>query len=114
MYSNLKKAISIIEEFLNQFTLRYEKVREIITSKITEYNPLAEENKKLKEELKAANVQLQEKNNQLKENLSIAYNKIEKLKSLILDSTTQCENAVKEANQWINRKIETNLNLRTI
>ena len=37
------------------------------------------------------------------------------MKSLILDSTTQCENAVKGATLWINREIEeTNLNLGTI
>ena len=101
MYSNLKKAINSYED-VNQFTLRYEKVKEVITSEITEYiknliNPIAEENKKLKEELKTANIQLQEENDQLKENLSTAYSKIEELKSLILDSTTQCKNAVKEA-----------------
>ena len=78
-------------------------------------NPIVEENKKLKEELKAVNPQLQEENDQLKENLAAAYSQIEELKSLILDSTTQCENAVKETKQWINREIEeTNLNLRTI
>ena len=78
-------------------------------------NPIVEENKKLKEELKAVNTQLQEENDQLKENLAAAYSQIEELKSLILDSTTQCENAVKETKQWINREIEeTNLNLRTI
>ena len=37
------------------------------------------------------------------------------MKSLILDSTTQCKNAVKGATLWINREIEeTNLNLGTI
>ena len=81
MYSNLKKAINNIDEDLNQCTLRYEKVKEVI-SEITEYiknliNPIAEENRKLKEELKTANIQLQEENNQLKENLAAAYSKIE-------------------------------------
>ena len=57
MYSDLKKAINNIDEDLNQFTLRYEKEKEVITSEITKYiknlvNPIAEENKKLKEELK--------------------------------------------------------------
>ena len=95
-------------------------MKEVIASGITEYitnltNPIAEENKKLKEELKTANIQLQEENNQLKENLAAAYSKIEELKSLILDSTTQCKNAVKKTKQWVNREIEeTNLNLRTI
>ena len=95
-------------------------MKEVITSEITEYiksliNPISEENKKLKEELKTANIQLQEENNQLKENLAAAYINIEELKSLILDSTTLCENAVKETKQWINREIgKTNLNLRTI
>ena len=56
MYSDLKKAINNIDEDLNQFTLRYEKEKEVITSEITKYiknlvNPIAEENKKLKEEL---------------------------------------------------------------
>ena len=37
MYSNLKKAINNIDEDLNQCTLRYEKVKEVITSEITEY-----------------------------------------------------------------------------
>ena len=101
MYSNLKKAINNIDEDLNQCTLRYEKMKEVITSEVTEYiknliNPIAEENKKLKEELKTANIQIQEENNQLKENLAAAYSKIEELKSLILNSTTQCKNAVKE------------------
>ena len=119
MYSNLKKAINNIDEDLNQCTLRYEKVKEVITSEITEYiknliNPIAEENKKLKEELKTANTQIQEENNQLTENLAAAYTKIEELKTLLLDSNTQCKNAVKETKQWINREIEeTNLNLRT-
>ena len=68
MYSNLKKAINNIDEDLNQCTLRYEKVKEVITSEITEYkkkliNPIVEENKKLKEELKTANIQLKEENN---------------------------------------------------
>ena len=41
-------------------------MKEVIASGITEYiknltNPIAEENKKLKEELKTANIQLQEK-----------------------------------------------------
>ena len=37
------------------------------------------------------------------------------MKSLILDSTTQCKNAAKGATLWINREIEeTNLNLGTI
>ena len=63
-------------------------MKEVITSEITEYiknliNPIAEENKKLKEELKTANIQLQEENDQLKENFSTAYSKIEKLKSFI-------------------------------
>ena len=71
-------------------------MKEVITSEITKYiknliNPMAEENKKLKEELKSANIQLQEENYQLKENLAAAYSKIEKLKSLILDSTPQCK-----------------------
>ena len=120
MYSNLKKAINNIDEDLNQCTLRYEEVKEKIASEITEniknlINPIAEENKKLNEELKTANIQLQEENNQLKENLTVAYSKIEELKSLILDSTTQCKSTVKETKQWINREIEeTNLNLRTI
>ena len=101
MYSNLKKAINNIDEDLNQCTLRYEKMKEVITSEVTEYiknliNPIAEENKKLKEELKTANIQMQEENNQLKENLAAAYSKIEQLKFLILNSTTQCKNAVKE------------------
>ena len=56
MYSDLKKAINNIDEDLNQFTLRYEKEKEVITSEITKYiknlvSPIAEENKKLKEEL---------------------------------------------------------------
>ena len=56
MYSDLKKAINNIDEDLNHFTLRYEKEKEVITSEITKYiknlvNPIAEENKKLKEEL---------------------------------------------------------------
>ena len=120
MYSTLKKAINNIDEDLNQCTLRYEKVKKVITSEITEYiknliNPIAEENKKLKEELKTANIQLQEENNQLKENLAAAYSKTEELKSPILDSTTQCKNVAEETKQWINREIEeTNLNLRTI
>ena len=68
MYSNLKKAINNIDEDLNQFTLRYEKSKEVITSETTEYikkliNPIVEENKKLKEELKTANIQLKEENN---------------------------------------------------
>ena len=68
MYSNLKKAINNIDEDLNQFTLRYEKRKEVITSETTEYikkliNPIVEENKKLKEELKTANIQLKEENN---------------------------------------------------
>ena len=68
MYSNLKKAINNIDEDLNQFTLRYEKKKEVITSETTEYiknliNPIVEENKKLKEELKTANIQLKEENN---------------------------------------------------
>ena len=47
MYSNLKKAINNIDEDLKQFTLRYEKVKEVITSEVTEYiknliNPIAE------------------------------------------------------------------------
>ena len=88
MYNNLKKATNSIDEDVNQFTLRYEKAKEVITSEITEYiksliNPIAEENKKLKEELKTANIQLQEENDQLKENFSTAYSKIEKLKSFI-------------------------------
>ena len=71
-------------------------MKEVITSEITKQiqnliNPMAEENKKLKEELKSANIQLQEKNYQLKENLAAAYSKIEELKSLILDSTPQCK-----------------------
>ena len=37
MYSNLKKAINNIDEDLNQFTLRYEKRKEVITSETTEY-----------------------------------------------------------------------------
>ena len=37
MYSNLKKAINSIDEDVNQFTLRYEKVKEVVASKITEY-----------------------------------------------------------------------------
>ena len=68
MYINLKKAINNIDEDLNQFTLRYEKSKEVITSETTEYikkliNPIVEENKKLKEELKTANIQLKEENN---------------------------------------------------
>ena len=68
MYSNLKKAINNIDEDLNQFTMRYEKRKEVITSETTEYikkliNPIVEENKKLKEELKTANIQLKEENN---------------------------------------------------
>ena len=56
MYSDLKKAIKNIDEDLNHFTLRYEKEKEVITSEIMKYiknlvNPIAEENKKLKEEL---------------------------------------------------------------
>ena len=56
MYSDLKKAINNIDEDLNHFTLRYEKEKEVITSEIMKYiknlaNPIAEENKKLKEEL---------------------------------------------------------------
>ena len=56
MYSDLKKAINNIDEYLNHFTLRYEKEKEVITSEIMKYiknlvNPIAEENKKLKEEL---------------------------------------------------------------
>ena len=75
-------------------------MKEVITKEITEYiknliSPTAEENKKLKEELKTANIKIQEENDQLKENLSAAYSKFEELKSLILDSTTQCKNAVK-------------------
>ena len=120
MYSTLKKAINNIYEDLNHCTLRHEKVKEVITSEITEYiknliNPVAEENKKLKEQLKTTNIQLEEENNQLKENLTATYSKTEELKSLILDSITQCKNAVEETKQWINREIEeTNLNLRTI
>ena len=43
-------------------------MKEVITSEITEYikkliNPIVEENKKLKEELKTANIQLKEENN---------------------------------------------------
>ena len=107
MYSNLKKAINNIDEALNliqylnlSYTVKYEKVKEVITKEITEYiknliSPIAEENKKLKEELKTANIKIQEENDQLKENLSAAYSKFEELKSLILDSTTQCKNAVK-------------------
>ena len=68
MHSNLKEAINNIDEDLNQFTLRYEKKKEVITSETTEYikkliNPIVEENKKLKEELKTANIQLKEENN---------------------------------------------------
>ena len=68
MYSNLKKAINNIDEDLNQFTLRYEKKKEVITSETTEYikkliNPIVEENRKLKEQLKTANIQLKEENN---------------------------------------------------
>ena len=68
MHSNLKKAINNIDEDLNQFTLRYEKKKEVITSETTEYikkliNPIVEENRKLKEELKTANIQLKEENN---------------------------------------------------
>ena len=75
MYSNLKKAINSIDEDVNQFTLRYEKVKEVIASKITEYiknliNPIAEENKRLKEDLTTVNIQLKEENDKLKENLS--------------------------------------------
>ena len=78
-------------------------------------NPIAEENKKLKEELNTTNKQLPKENNQLRENLSTAYTEIEELRSLILDSTTQCKNAVEETKQWMNRETEeTNLNLRTI
>ena len=56
MYSDLKKAINNIDEDLNHFTVRYEKEKEVITSEIMKYiknlvNPIAEENKKLKEEL---------------------------------------------------------------
>ena len=56
MYSDLKKAINNTDEDLNHFTLRYEKEKEVITSEIMKYiknlvNPIAEENKKLKEEL---------------------------------------------------------------
>ena len=56
MYSDLKKAINNIDEDLNHFTLRYEKEKEVITGEIMKYiknlvNPIAEENKKLKEEL---------------------------------------------------------------
>ena len=103
MYNYLKKAINNIEE-LNQFALRYEKEKEVITSKISEYiknliNPIEEENKKLKEELNTTNKQLQEENNQLKVNLSTVYSKIEELRFLILDSSTQCKNAVKETKQ---------------
>ena len=85
MYSNLKNAINNIDEALNliqylnlSYTLRYEKVKEVITKEITEYiknliSPIAEENKKLKEQLKTANIKkIQEENNQLKENLSAA------------------------------------------
>ena len=102
------------------FALKYEKEKEVITSEITAYiknliNPIAEENKKLKEELNTTNKKLLGENNQLKENLSTTYSKIEELRSLMLDSTTQCKNTVKETKQWINREIEeTNLNLRTI
>ena len=96
MYSNLKKAINNTDEDLNQF--------KIWKSERSNYKWNHWIHKKL-----------QEKNNQLKENLSTTYSKIEELKSLTLDSTTQCKNAVKEAKQWINREIEeTNLNLRTI
>ena len=75
MYSNLKKAINSIDEDVNQFTLRHEKVKEVIASKITEYiknliNPIAEENKRLKEDLTTVNIQLKEENDKLKENLS--------------------------------------------
>ena len=71
-------------------------MKEVITSEINEYikkliNPMAEENKKLKEELKPANIKLQEENYQLKENLAAAYSKIEELKSFILESTPQCK-----------------------
>ena len=59
-------------------------------------NPVAEENKKLKEELSTTNKQLHQENNQPRENLSAAYSKIEELRSLILDSITQCKNAVEE------------------
>ena len=81
MYSNLKKGINNIDEDLNQFTLRYEKEKEVITSEFSEYiknliNPIAEEKKKLKGELKTANIRLQEENNQLKENLSTTCSKI--------------------------------------
>ena len=102
------------------FALRYEKEKEVITSEITAYiknliNPIAEENKKLKEELNTTSKKLLGENNQLKENLSTTYSKIEELRSLMLDSTTQCKNTVKETKQWINREIEeTNLNLRNI
>ena len=115
MYSNLKKAINNIDEELIMFALRYEKEKEVITSEITAYiknliKAIAEENKKLKEELKPTNKQLLEENNQLKENLSTTYSKIEELRSLKLDSTIQCKNTVKETKQWINREIEeTNL-----
>ena len=90
MYSNLKKAIKNIDEELIMFALRYEKEKEVITSEITAYiknliKPIAEENKKLKEELKPTNKQLLEENNQLKENLSTTYSKIEELRSLMLD-----------------------------
>ena len=37
MYSNLKRTTNNIDEDLNQCTVRYEKVKEVITSEITEY-----------------------------------------------------------------------------
>ena len=37
MYSNLKRAKNNIDEDLNHCTVRYEKVKEVITSEITEY-----------------------------------------------------------------------------
>ena len=72
------------------FALRYEKEKEVIASEITAYkknliNPIAEENKKLKEELNTTNKKLLGENNQLKENLSTTYSKIEELRSLMLD-----------------------------
>ena len=96
-------------------------MKEVNTSEITKYlknliNTIAEENKKLKEELKTANIQLQEENNQLKENLSTAVAKLRNWNPLYLTQCNrQCKNVVKEAKQWTNREIEeTNLNLRNI
>ena len=37
MYSNLNRTTNNIDEDLNQCTVRYEKVKEVITSEITEY-----------------------------------------------------------------------------